>query len=162
MPPQEFQLELFGSRILLSRLQLQQSLILLLPEELHPWERFSFNPFQSTVGSRAGEWGFVAIRLLGLPILVLLVEEVFRRGFLSRWVISPDWQDQEIGRAKIPLNYRRRPVAPEYKMICAVSLQIIRTLRCRTEFGSLRYLPYECYLLLNFSFLTYTCCNSFY
>ena len=82
--------------IVICRLQLEQSIIRLLPEWLQPGERASFNPFQS-IDSTMGQWGFVAVRLLGLAVLVPVVEEVFWRGFLLRWIISPDWQDQEIG-----------------------------------------------------------------
>jgi CAAX prenyl protease-like protein len=82
--------------ILICRLQLEQSIIRLLPEWLQSGERASFNPFRS-IDSTLGQWGFVGIRLLGLAVLVPVIEEVFWRGFLLRWIISPDWQDQEIG-----------------------------------------------------------------
>ncbi len=82
--------------ILICRLHLEQSIIQLLPAWLQPGERVSFNPFLS-INSTLGQWGFVAIRMLGLAVLVPVVEEIFWRGFLLRWVISPDWQDVEIG-----------------------------------------------------------------
>lgn len=82
--------------ILVSRLHLEQSIISLLPEWLQPGERAAFNPFLS-IDSKVGQWGFITVRLLGLAVLVPVVEEVFWRGFLLRWVVSPEWQDQEIG-----------------------------------------------------------------
>ncbi len=82
--------------ILICQLQLEQSIIRFLPEWFQPGERVSFNPFQS-ITQPFWQWGFVVVRMLGLAVLVPLVEEVFWRGFLLRWVISPDWQDQKIG-----------------------------------------------------------------
>lgn len=82
--------------IFICRLHLEQSIIEMLPEWLQPEQRASFNPFES-INSPVGQWGFIAVRMAGLALLVPLVEEIFWRGFLLRWVISPDWQDQEIG-----------------------------------------------------------------
>jgi len=82
--------------IFICQLQLEQAVIRFLPEWLQPEGRVSFNPFQS-IAHPVGQWGFVVVRLLGLSVLVPLVEEIFWRGFLLRWVISPDWQDQKIG-----------------------------------------------------------------
>nr|MBF0223180.1 CAAX prenyl protease-related protein [Desulfobulbaceae bacterium] len=82
--------------ILICRLDLEQLIFDLLPDFLQPEQRPSFNPFQS-INSTVGQWGFIAMRMTGLAVLVPLVEEIFWRGFLLRWVISPDWQDQEIG-----------------------------------------------------------------
>jgi len=82
--------------VLISRLQLEQAIIQFLPEWLQPGARASFNPFQS-IENPIAQWGFIMVRLLGLAVLVPVVEEVFWRSFLLRWVISPDWQDQEIG-----------------------------------------------------------------
>ena len=83
--------------ILISQLQLEQAIIRKLPEWLQPGERSAFNPFLS-IESPYGRWSFIAVRLMGLALLVPVVEEIFWRGFLLRWVISPDWQEQEIGR----------------------------------------------------------------
>ncbi len=82
--------------IFLCRLNLEQYIFHLMPAWLVPGERISFNPFQS-IANPAWQWGFIAVRILGLAVLVPVVEEVFWRGFLLRWVISPDWQEQEIG-----------------------------------------------------------------
>ncbi|MBV5305359.1 MAG: CAAX prenyl protease-related protein [Desulfobulbaceae bacterium] len=82
--------------IFICQLQLEQAFIRFLPEWLQPEGRVAFNPFQS-IAHPVGQWGFVVVRLLGLSVLVPLVEEIFWRGFLLRWVISPNWQDQKIG-----------------------------------------------------------------
>ncbi len=41
---------------------------------------------------------FVAVRLLGLVVLVPLIEELFWRSFLMRWVIDQDFARVPIGR----------------------------------------------------------------
>jgi CAAX prenyl protease-like protein len=69
----------------------------LLPPWLQPGPRLGFNPF-SAIASAAACWGFVVMRLAGLALLVPIAEELFWRGFLARWLISPDWQSQALGR----------------------------------------------------------------
>jgi len=41
---------------------------------------------------------FFAVRMLGLVVLVPLIEELFWRSFLIRWLIDPDFQKVPIGR----------------------------------------------------------------
>ena len=83
--------------IFICKLQLEQSLIGFLPGWLQPEARPAFNPFLS-IGDPLQQRGFIAVRLLGLAVLVPIVEEVFWRGFLMRWIIDPDWQKQPLGR----------------------------------------------------------------
>ncbi len=85
-----------GLWILISQLQLEQTVIMYLPELLQPEQRSSFNPFLS-IDPVSAQWGFIVIRLVGLALLVPVIEEIFWRGFLLRWVISSNWQDQELG-----------------------------------------------------------------
>jgi membrane protease YdiL (CAAX protease family) len=42
------------------------------------------------LASPVAAWCFVAVRLLGLVVLVPVAEELFWRGFLLRWIASPD------------------------------------------------------------------------
>ena len=58
-------------------------------------KRSSFDP---NAMPRAGMIAFVAVRLLGLVILVPLIEELFWRSFLMRWVIDPDFARVPIGK----------------------------------------------------------------
>ncbi len=53
-------------------------------------ERSGFNPFlPETLGGDASRaWAFFAIRLAGMVAIVPIVEEVFLRGFLMRYVID--------------------------------------------------------------------------
>ncbi len=42
-------------------------------------------------------YSFIVIRMIGLAILVPLIEEVFWRGFLARWMIDEDWETIPLG-----------------------------------------------------------------
>jgi CAAX prenyl protease-like protein len=57
--------------------------------------RSGFNP---NVMPPAGRIGFVAVRMLGLVVVVPLIEELFWRSFLMRWVIDPNFARVPIGR----------------------------------------------------------------
>jgi CAAX prenyl protease-like protein len=57
--------------------------------------RVSFDP---NVLPPAARWAFVAVRLLGLVVLVPVFEELFWRSFLIRWLIDDDFQRVPIGR----------------------------------------------------------------
>jgi CAAX prenyl protease-like protein len=67
--------------------------------------RYPALPF---LGTRAGfdlealnpgrRWAFIVVRLLGLVVLVPLIEELFWRSFLIRWLIDPDFQKVAIGK----------------------------------------------------------------
>jgi CAAX prenyl protease-like protein len=65
-------------------------------------------PTFAMMGTRAGfepgilppavRWPFVAVRLLGLVVLVPVFEELFWRSFLIRWLIAEDFTAVPIGR----------------------------------------------------------------
>jgi CAAX prenyl protease-like protein len=83
--------------IFLADLDLERHLFSLLPESLRPQPRAAFNPFQE-IAHPAARMGFMAVRLLGIAVLVPVAEELFWRGFLLRWIIAPDWQAVKLGR----------------------------------------------------------------
>ena len=59
-------------------------------------QRVGFDPTRLAPGPR---WGFLLVRMLGLVALVPLIEELFWRSFLIRWLIDPDdFQRVPIGR----------------------------------------------------------------
>ena len=58
-------------------------------------KRVGFDPHQLP---RPGRPLFLVVRLFGLVALVPLVEELFWRSFLMRWVIDPDFTRVPIGR----------------------------------------------------------------
>jgi CAAX prenyl protease-like protein len=68
-----------------------------LPSLLRPGPRVGFNPF-AEIADPIARWSFVVARFAGLVVLVPVAEELFWRGFLARWLVSPDWQTQRLGR----------------------------------------------------------------
>ncbi len=46
----------------------------------------------------ASRWCFIVVRMFGLVILVPLIEELFWRSFLLRWLIDADFKTIPIGR----------------------------------------------------------------
>jgi hypothetical protein len=51
----------------------------------------------SLPGEARGNWGFLAIRVLGSTLLVPIVEELFWRGWLMRWFIKTDFATVPLG-----------------------------------------------------------------
>ena len=57
-----------------------------------------WNPFhQFGVGSFLG-WFFVAVRIIGLALIVPPVEEVFYRSLLYRYIVKSDFQSVSLGQ----------------------------------------------------------------
>jgi len=81
----------------LSALRLEQQIAASLPEWLRPAERAGFNPFEE-LSHPLAVWGFLAVRLIGLAVLVPVAEELFWRGFLLRWLVSAEWREVPLGR----------------------------------------------------------------
>jgi CAAX prenyl protease-like protein len=65
-------------------------------------ERPAFNPFADCNESAVPVWAFVAIRAIGLIAVVPLVEELFLRGFLMRYVINEDFWTVPFGMLTFP------------------------------------------------------------
>lgn len=61
-------------------------------------QRASFDPTRMAPAARLG---FYAARLAGLVLLVPLIEELFWRSFLIRWLIDPDFRRVPIGRVTL-------------------------------------------------------------
>jgi uncharacterized protein len=57
--------------------------------------RSEFDPY--SLGATA-RWAFIAVRLLGLVVIVPVFEELFWRSFLMRWVIDNDFVRVPIGK----------------------------------------------------------------
>jgi CAAX prenyl protease-like protein len=58
-------------------------------------KRAEFNPSGMSLGARLG---FYSVRMTGLVLLVPLIEELFWRSFLIRWLIDADFRRVPIGR----------------------------------------------------------------
>jgi CAAX prenyl protease-like protein len=54
-------------------------------------QRSSFNPLVELPGNPLAAYGFLAIRFIGLVLIVPVIEEFFLRGFLMRVVIHENW-----------------------------------------------------------------------
>lgn len=61
-------------------------------------DRSSFNAFEQWGPGSAAAWGFFALRALGLVVVVPIVEELFLRGFLMRYVINEDFWTVPFGK----------------------------------------------------------------
>ena len=57
-------------------------------------ELTGYNPFEE--GNGIG-WGLAAVRIFGASIVVPLMEELFWRSFLIRWVVNPDFEKVAFG-----------------------------------------------------------------
>jgi CAAX prenyl protease-like protein len=60
--------------------------------------RPAYNPLQELSGRPWLAWGFLAVRLLGLVVVVPIIEEFFLRGFLMRLVIDSQWWKVPFGK----------------------------------------------------------------
>jgi hypothetical protein len=59
--------------------------------------RAGFDPYSGD-GSAAARASFVMIRLFGLVLIVPIIEEIFWRGFLARYLIADDFRNVAQGR----------------------------------------------------------------
>ena len=57
----------------------------------HLGSRVGFNPFEA-IGDPRGQYAFVLVRLFGLAIVVPVMEELFWRSFLMRWLQVPQFE----------------------------------------------------------------------
>ena len=58
-------------------------------------QRTAFDPGRLSIVPR---WGFIVVRMMGLVALVPVIEELFWRSFLIRWLIDQDFRSVPIGR----------------------------------------------------------------
>jgi uncharacterized protein len=59
--------------------------------------RSAFNPLVEVPDTPAGAYSFLAVRFFGLAGIVPLIEEMFLRGFLMRFLVRADWWNVPIG-----------------------------------------------------------------
>lgn len=67
-----------------------------------------FNPFTFGEGSMA--WGLIAFRLMGAVLVVPIMEEIFWRGFLMRYLIKEDFESVALGTYR-PISFAVTTVA---------------------------------------------------
>jgi CAAX prenyl protease-like protein len=64
-------------------------------------KRSAFNPLAEMADRPALAYGFLAVRLLGLAVIVPVIEEFALRGFLTRYLADDDWVGLPLGRAPL-------------------------------------------------------------
>jgi CAAX prenyl protease-like protein len=57
--------------------------------------------FNADALSPVMRWAFISVRMLGLVLVVPLIEELFWRSFLMRWLIDPDFFKVPVGRVTL-------------------------------------------------------------
>ncbi len=60
-------------------------------------QRSAFNPF-ARLATPAQAWAFMSLRLIGLALVVPLIEEMFLRGFVTRFAVDQNWTQVPIGK----------------------------------------------------------------
>jgi CAAX prenyl protease-like protein len=61
-------------------------------------ERAAFNPLAHWPDEPMKAYGFLLVRFVGLAAIVPVIEEFFLRGWLMRFVTSPDWWTLRVGQ----------------------------------------------------------------
>jgi CAAX prenyl protease-like protein len=61
-------------------------------------ERASYNPLDQLAAMPGWAYTFLAIRFVGLVLIVPVIEEFFLRGFLMRYVVSDRWWEVPFGQ----------------------------------------------------------------
>jgi len=61
--------------------------------------RAGFNPLAELHDTPEWAYAFLAIRFIGLILLIPIAEEFFTRGFLMRYIDDPDWDEIPMGLA---------------------------------------------------------------
>jgi CAAX prenyl protease-like protein len=59
--------------------------------------RSAFNPLDELASSPLWAYCFLAVRFIGLVLIVPVMEEMFLRGFLMRFFVAADWWRVPIG-----------------------------------------------------------------
>lgn len=62
-------------------------------------ERPAYNPLEQLAATPAWAYTFLAIRFIGLALVVPIIEEFFLRGFVMRFVIRDEWWKVPFGDA---------------------------------------------------------------
>lgn len=60
--------------------------------------RSAFDPFEQFAGYPLRTWGFLAVRLFGLVVVISIAEELFLRGLMMRLFVDADWWKVPFGR----------------------------------------------------------------
>ncbi len=61
-------------------------------------QRSAYDPLEQLAQNAAMAWAFLAVRFLGLVVVVAMIEEMFLRGFAMRFADDVRWSERPIGR----------------------------------------------------------------
>ncbi len=70
-------------------------------------ERPAFNPLAELADTPAWAYTFLAIRFVGLALIVPVIEEFFLRGFLMRYVVNENFTERPVRPTDAPRGHRR-------------------------------------------------------
>ncbi len=92
-----------GLWIGLCHLQLEQKLLpkIGLGFLVDSGQRSAFNPLVELAANPLAAYGFLALRLFGLALIVPVIEEFFLRGFLMRLVVHENWNSVPFGSVNL-------------------------------------------------------------
>jgi CAAX prenyl protease-like protein len=65
-------------------------------------ERPAYNPLERLAATPGWAYAYLAVRFLGLALVVPVIEEFFLRGFLMRFVVAQEWWTVPFGRVTLP------------------------------------------------------------
>ena len=99
--------------------------------------RSAYDPLTQLVDDPICAYGFLAVRFVGLVLVVAVIEEFFLRGFVLRFPVRHDWWDVPIGRvtptAAVLLTLVAMAMHPAELAAAAVWFSMITWLYARTR-----------------------------
>ncbi|MCI0335827.1 MAG: CAAX prenyl protease-related protein [Planctomycetes bacterium] len=99
-------------------------------------ERPSYNPLGQLAATPAWAYTFLAVRFVGLVLVVPVIEEFFLRGFLMRYVVSQNWWQVpfgEVNRAAVILGTLFPVLYHPEKLAALVWFSLVTWLMLRTK-----------------------------
>jgi len=128
--------------IAIAGLRLEDSLVALLGpkstlvELFGLGERPSYNPLEQLAATPAWAYAFLAVRFVGLVLIVPIIEEFFLRGFLMRYVMREDWWHVpfgEVNRLAVVLGTAIPVLYHPEKLAALVWFSLVTWLMTRTK-----------------------------
>jgi uncharacterized protein len=99
-------------------------------------ERAAYNPLDQLSETPGWAYTFLAVRFIGLVLIVPVIEEFFLRGFLMRYVMNPVWWEVpfgEVNRAAIILGTAFPVLYHPEKLAALVWFSLVTWLMIRTR-----------------------------
>ena len=99
-------------------------------------QRSAFNPLVEMADQKSLAYGFLAVRLIGLALVVPVIEEFFLRGFVMRFVMKEKWCEVPFGSVNklaivagtaLPMLMHPQEMVAALVWFSAVSWLMVRT-----------------------------------